>query len=214
MTTPNPMPAKAASQAPQYTSSVKHPVNGHIHIYRFAVKADKGADPLKGPPFPFGLLSTEAAWPVTAADAEGMIKNGHGTILRFMTTKSAEGWTPMLEAWAKAGWPVQRIPTAEEMLPDYLASEGNIRVGGAAVIMRPVTSSNVHSIGYEPKTSALFVRFLGAHKSAGGADHRHIYRYTPVPVGTWEGLCKAESVGAYLTSSVKRNPSVKTEKLY
>lgn len=215
MANPNPTPAKQAPQPPQFTSSIKHPVNGHIHIYRFTLRANGSADPGRAPPFPYNLLGSDGAFPEGAKDAENLGPGATpGAHIRLMTVKSAEGWVPSIEAWERAGWPVQRIPTAEEMLPDYLASEGNIRFGGASIVMRPVTSSNVHSIGYDVKALALFVRFLGAHKSAGGADHRHIYRYAPVPVDTWEGLCKAESVGAYLTSNVKRNPAVAFAKVY
>jgi len=54
-------------------------------------------------------------------------------------------------------------------------------------------SSQVDQYGYDPVSKTLSVRF-----KAGGE-----YHYSDVPVGVYEGLQKAESVGSYLSKSIK-----------
>ena len=58
---------------------------------------------------------------------------------------------------------------------------------------RRVSSSNLHSVGYEPETATLEVKF-----HSGG-----IYQYFNVPVERYEGLMRASSKGGYLDSYIK-----------
>jgi hypothetical protein len=59
--------------------------------------------------------------------------------------------------------------------------------------MTPVESSNVHSVGYNPRTETAYVRF---HSNV-------LYSYSGVPVDEFEGLLHASSVGRYLNSNIK-----------
>ena len=59
--------------------------------------------------------------------------------------------------------------------------------------MTPVESSNVESVGYDPGTAEMHVRF----KDGG------LYRYEGVHQETYDELMAAESVGTYLHQTVK-----------
>ena len=55
------------------------------------------------------------------------------------------------------------------------------------IVMIPVISSNVESIGYDEETKKLRVKFLRGV----------VYEYSEVPLEKWEGL-KATSAGSFL----------------
>lgn len=59
--------------------------------------------------------------------------------------------------------------------------------------MRPVSSSNVAAVGYEPETQTLFVDFLNGGR----------YTYDGVPEDVFIGMLSAESVGRFLHQNVK-----------
>lgn len=59
--------------------------------------------------------------------------------------------------------------------------------------MRPVESSNVESVGYNPETETLHVRYKNGS----------LYEYAGVPQDTHEELMAAESVGQHLAQNVK-----------
>jgi hypothetical protein len=59
----------------------------------------------------------------------------------------------------------------------------------------PVTSSNVASVGYDPKSMTLEVEFTNGS----------IYQYFDVPEGEFQNLISAESVGRYLNQTIKNN---------
>lgn len=61
------------------------------------------------------------------------------------------------------------------------------------VEMIPVSSSNVGEIGYDEVDQILYVRF---HNNA-------LYVYKGVPIGEYEGLKVASSVGSYLHRNIK-----------
>ena len=61
------------------------------------------------------------------------------------------------------------------------------------IIMIPVSSSNVDSVGYDEATETLKVRFLNGSE----------YIYMNVPIMEYEGLLKAPSVGSYLNRNIK-----------
>lgn len=58
---------------------------------------------------------------------------------------------------------------------------------------KPVSSSNIVSVGYDDKKLTLEVEFSG-----GG-----VYTYSGVPKKTYDGLMKAESVGSFFHKNVK-----------
>jgi hypothetical protein len=59
--------------------------------------------------------------------------------------------------------------------------------------MVPVSSSNIESVGYEPETHNLAVKFKG------GAT----YHYSDVPAETHKELMRAPSIGGHLAVHVK-----------
>lgn len=59
----------------------------------------------------------------------------------------------------------------------------------------PVTSSNVHSVGYDPDTSTLEVEFKSGS----------VYQYSGVPQHHYDGMMSADSVGTYLNAHIKNN---------
>ena len=59
------------------------------------------------------------------------------------------------------------------------------------MVMQPVESSNIKSIGYESNT--LYVEFL----------NNSLYAYSNVPVSVYQGLMNAPSHGHYLAVNVK-----------
>lgn len=64
----------------------------------------------------------------------------------------------------------------------------------------PVESSNLASIGYDPITASLFVKFRNGST----------YAYSGVPSSIYESLLVADSKGSYLNEQVKNQyPYVK-----
>ena len=71
------------------------------------------------------------------------------------------------------------------------------------VVMTVVNSSNVAEIGYDEANQILYVRFIKNYS---------LYIYKGVPVGEYDGLRNASSVGTYLHSNIKgRFPYEKIE---
>lgn len=60
--------------------------------------------------------------------------------------------------------------------------------------MRRVSSTNVHSIGYDEINHELYVKFL----------NNSTYVYFDVPKRHYRGLLYAESVGSYLDTYIKK----------
>jgi hypothetical protein len=58
----------------------------------------------------------------------------------------------------------------------------------------PVTSTNVHSVGYDADSQTLEVEF----------NNGSVYHYTGVPVDEYEGLMNADSKGTYLNANIKK----------
>lgn len=58
---------------------------------------------------------------------------------------------------------------------------------------KPVSSSNIASIGYDEATSTLEIEFL----------NNSIYQYFDVPQHIYRGLMSAESHGKYLAQNIK-----------
>ena len=62
------------------------------------------------------------------------------------------------------------------------------------VEMVEVDSSNIHSIGYDPKKQELYVQFKG--------DGARLYKYLQVPPMVWEHMLRAGSKGTFLRKIV------------
>ena len=58
----------------------------------------------------------------------------------------------------------------------------------------PVQSSNLASVGYDPKTSTLEIGFINGS----------IYQYSSVPPEIHQGLMNAVSKGTYLDQNIKK----------
>jgi hypothetical protein len=58
---------------------------------------------------------------------------------------------------------------------------------------KPVTSSNIASIGYDENTSTLEIEFL----------NNSIYQYFDVPQQIYQGLIQADSHGQFLAQNIK-----------
>lgn len=58
---------------------------------------------------------------------------------------------------------------------------------------KPVTSSNIASIGYDESTSTLEIEFL----------NNSIYQYFDVPQQIYQGLMQADSHGQFLAQNIK-----------
>ena len=59
--------------------------------------------------------------------------------------------------------------------------------------MIPVSSSNLSSVGYDPITKTLFIRFVNGRT----------YSYSNVPEGIYCGLMQADSKGKYHAAHIK-----------
>ena len=71
----------------------------------------------------------------------------------------------------------------------------------SSVKMRRVTSSNVHSIGYDDQTWKLYVTFLAGGKSRSGAGAT--YEYSDVSPRLWEGFTSASSKGGWVWDQLR-----------
>lgn len=58
---------------------------------------------------------------------------------------------------------------------------------------KPVSSSNISSIGYDPATKILEVEF----------NSEGLYQYSGVPQSVYQGIMGATSHGKYLASNIK-----------
>ena len=63
-------------------------------------------------------------------------------------------------------------------------------------VMQPVVSSQIESVGYNPKTKELRVKFI---------KNGSLYSYSNVPSDVFVDLVYADSVGRYFAARVKNN---------
>jgi hypothetical protein len=61
------------------------------------------------------------------------------------------------------------------------------------IAMRPVSSSNLTSLGHDPATRTLQVAFKGGD----------VYSYAGVPATTYQAMVDAESVGQFFNKNIK-----------
>ncbi len=72
------------------------------------------------------------------------------------------------------------------------------------VRLQEVDSSQIHSIGYDPETQTLAVRFTrgyGANRGPGS-----LYHYSNVAPADFEAFRDAESLGRHFGQHIKPNP--------
>jgi hypothetical protein len=65
---------------------------------------------------------------------------------------------------------------------------------------KPVTSSNIASVGYDPATRELEVEFKGGKGKLGTGP---VYRYADVPQETYDAFMGHDSKGAFHHASIK-----------
>ena len=61
----------------------------------------------------------------------------------------------------------------------------------------PVSSSNIHAIGYDPDSCTLEIEF----------NNGSVYQYANVPQDEYDGLMSAASHGTYLHANIKNRYS-------
>ena len=77
--------------------------------------------------------------------------------------------------------------------------------------MKPVTSSQIHAIGYDPAAKKLHVQFFqgkGADRGPGP-----IYEYDDITPDQHSGLVGAESIGSHFGKHIKNNTAIKFRRL-
>jgi len=64
--------------------------------------------------------------------------------------------------------------------------------------MKPVKSSNIAEVGYEPRTKTLAIRFKGKDGKLG-----RLYHYDGVSQKEYDACCGAESIGGYFAANIR-----------
>lgn len=68
--------------------------------------------------------------------------------------------------------------------------------------MKPCTSSNVHSYGYDPEARILYVRFLGG-TSKNRTGPGPLYEYSSVPPDVYQQMDSAASKGSFVWDALR-----------
>lgn len=68
------------------------------------------------------------------------------------------------------------------------------------IVMTPVKSSQIHSIGHDPATNTLAIRFNGRNNAPGS-----LYHYSNVTADDFAAFSGAESVGSHFYRNIKPN---------
>lgn len=71
---------------------------------------------------------------------------------------------------------------------------------------KPVQSSNIRSVGYDPRSLTLEIEFKGVKDGAA------IYQYPNVAPETYRALINAPSVGSYFAAHIKARPFQKMDR--
>lgn len=69
------------------------------------------------------------------------------------------------------------------------------------ITMIPVTSSQIHSIGHDPETNTLQIRFPDRTNGHPG----NLYQYANVDAKLFDLFRNAESIGSFFIQRIKRN---------
>lgn len=67
-----------------------------------------------------------------------------------------------------------------------------------AINLQSVSSSNLHSVGYDPEAEVLEIAFKGKDRKK-----RSSYRYSDVPQSVYKGLMRAKSKGKYFNKKIR-----------
>ena len=67
-----------------------------------------------------------------------------------------------------------------------------------AINLQSVSSSNLHSVGYDPEAEVLEIAFKGKDNKK-----RSTYRYSSVPSSVYKSLTRAKSKGKYFNKKIK-----------
>jgi hypothetical protein len=75
--------------------------------------------------------------------------------------------------------------------------------------MKPVKSSQIHAIGYDPATKQMRVQFLQGKDRQPGA----IYEYDSVTPEQHSALIGADSIGRHFGAHIKGNAAIKFRRM-
>ena len=75
--------------------------------------------------------------------------------------------------------------------------------------MKPVKSSQIHAVGYDPDKRVLRIQFLSGKERLPGS----IYEYDDISPEQADALVKAESVGKHFGAHIKGNAAIKFRKV-
>lgn len=75
--------------------------------------------------------------------------------------------------------------------------------------MKPVKSSQIHAVGYDPATKQMRIQFLSGKDRAPGP----VYEYDGITSAQHADLVAAESVGKHFGTYIRGNAAIKFRKL-
>lgn len=71
---------------------------------------------------------------------------------------------------------------------------------------KPVTSSQIKSIGYDPISQTLEIEFQPSKKQIAAKEDGSIYRYSSVSPELYAALLEAKSIGRFYITQIKNDP--------
>lgn len=74
--------------------------------------------------------------------------------------------------------------------------------------MQSVNSSQIMAVGYDASAETLAIQFWAKGKTPGS-----VYHYTPVPLGMYQGLVAAESVGKFFGQHIRGKDGIACRKI-
>lgn len=76
-----------------------------------------------------------------------------------------------------------------------------------SIALNPVTSRKLHSIGYDPASQTLAVRFFKNGKNVEPGQPGALYHYQNVTPEQYDAFRFSDSVGSHFISTFQRNPT-------
>lgn len=76
------------------------------------------------------------------------------------------------------------------------------------ISLAPVDSSQIAAVGHDSPSETLAIQFRGKGNHPGA-----IYHYNPVPLGMYEDLIGAESIGKFFGMHIKGKPGISYRKI-
>lgn len=71
---------------------------------------------------------------------------------------------------------------------------------------KPVKSSQIKSIGYDPISQTLEIEFQPSKKQVAAKEDGSIYQYSSVPPDLHAALLEAKSIGRFYITQIKNDP--------